>query len=55
MTKREIILALEALRDLTNDQGKATIHAIKTGVEALHEDQPELKHELPPSCDAWAS
>lgn len=45
MTQEEILAALEGLKDLTNDAGRRSIDAIKTGVLGLPTIEPLLPLE----------
>lgn len=42
MTKQQILEALEGLKELTNDNGKRVIDAVKAGVHFLQEE-PETR------------
>lgn len=54
MTKQQILEALEGLKELTNDNGKRTIDAVKAGIHFLQEEpeapgpQPEPTRRFQP-------
>ncbi len=51
MTKQEVLDALEALKEMTNDSGKQALDAIKAGVVRLCECGPE--DTVAAQDDAW--
>lgn len=47
MNKQQILEALEGLKELTNDNGKRTIDAVKAGIHFLQEEAQVAQPEPP--------